>query len=51
MRRKPVWERPLWLYVLFVAIVIAIISHMVYVVATCDGTAVRGLFKMECIRP
>lgn len=33
----------------FVALVVASIAHTVHTIATCDGTAVRGLLRMECV--
>ena len=45
MKRLAVWL----LAGAFVVVVVASIAHTVHTIATCDGTAVRGLLWMECV--
>ena len=43
---------PMWLRFAMGAwlmLIAASIAHTVHTIATCDGTAVRGVFWMECV--
>lgn len=38
------------IYILAGALILLSITHTAYVIVTCEGTTVRGAFKMECIK-
>ena len=42
--------RKYWDAMILIVFIVAIATHSIHTWTTCDGTVVRGLFTLECIK-